>query len=89
VPDKCDDSLSSFKVTVSRYLSDMSESHSDFSLSRRRVLGLGVAAIPAAMLLGAGTAGARTASSAHPTTTVATGAGSVQLPAHSQVVYFC
>ena len=65
----------------------MSESNSEFTLSRRRLLGFGVAAIPVAMVLGAGTAAARPATSARTTTTVAT--GTVSLPAHSRLVYFC
>jgi hypothetical protein len=67
----------------------MSESYSNVNLSRRRLLGLGAAAIPAVMLLGTGTADAGPASSAHPITTIAAGANPVRLPAHSQVVYFC
>lgn len=67
----------------------MSESNSDFNLSRRRLLGLGAVAIPAGILLGVGTADARPASSVHPVATAATGVGPVQLPAHSRFVYFC
>jgi hypothetical protein len=67
----------------------MNESNSEFTLPRRRLLGFGVAAIPAAMVLGAGTTDARPATSARTTTTVATGTGTVPLPAHSQFVYFC
>jgi nitrous oxide reductase len=66
----------------------MSESHSDFSLSRRRMLGLGVAAIPAVMLLGAGTAVASPARPAQPVATA--GASAVATNAQPcQAVYFC
>ena len=66
----------------------MSELNIEFYLSRRRLLGLGAAAIPVAMVLGSGLPKARANLSTRPTS-VADAATPVQLPAHSQVVYFC
>jgi hypothetical protein len=66
----------------------MSESNSEFSLSRRRLLGLGVAAVPAIMLLGAGTAAASPARSVRPVATP--GVSPIATTTHPQyAVYFC
>jgi hypothetical protein len=66
----------------------MSEPNIDLNLSRRRLLGLGAAVIPAAMVLGSGVANARPNLWPQPDV-AATAATPVRLPAHSQAVYFC
>jgi hypothetical protein len=67
----------------------MNESSPDLNLSRRRLLGLGVAAIPTVMLLGAGTAAASPGPAAHPVAAAAPSSPAINAQPQTPFVYFC